>query len=222
MKFALALTLLCTLSCGRVENKRSGDSVIGQVRSLVVSPASSADRSGVTEICQALIQKESAASTLLNTTHQFATTQTNCDGTTQGPEDVTVTIQQEGSDLIFRRSNNSAFIFPQVETTRSGVLAELCGAVSNLTSPLLSETEALYFTTSAISTSDCLPRAGERCILLERALVSGTTATVQSREWLRVLTDVNQGRIGFVNFRRKVSRSFCPLNQVISQSASLK
>ncbi len=222
MKFFLTLALLGVMACGRYEKSRSGDGVIGEVRSLAVSPLSSADRSGVSEICQALLQKETIASSLINTTHQFATAQTNCDGSPQSAEDVTVTIQQEGAELVFRRSNNLGFLFPQVETSRSGTLAEICASVTNLTSPIVGETEALFFTASVINSGDCLSRSGERCILLERALVSGTSATVHTREWLRVVTDNTQGRIGFVNFRRKVSRSYCPVNQVISQSATLK
>ncbi len=222
MKVILTLLCLGAIACGRSTVTPSSEGVIGQVRSLAVSAVSSVDRLGVTEICQALLQKETIASSLLNTTHQFSTSQTNCDGSTQSAEASTVTIQQDGANLVFKRPNNATFLFPEIETTRSGALAEVCASVTNLSSPIVSETEALFFTTSAISSDDCVPRAAEKCILLERGFVSGTTARVHTREWLRIVTDNTQGRIGFVNFRRKVSRSFCPDNQVISQSATLK
>jgi hypothetical protein len=223
MKYVVVLSLLGVLSCGRTSAPSSGsDGVIGQVRTLAVAPAAPADATAVSEICQALLQKEAMVSTLLNTTHRYVALQTNCDGTTQSLEEVSVTIQQDGGDVVFRRASNLAFLFPQLETTRSGVLAGVCATATNLVNPIVTDSEALFFTTSGIRAADCLPGAGERCILLERALIQGTTATVHTREWLRIVTNANQGRLGFYNLRRRVSRSFCPLNQSILQSATLK
>jgi hypothetical protein len=223
-KISLIGLLLAAVSCGDTPSGPGVNDKVGQVRALsgAESFVSGETRNAVIAICNSLAQKEAQIQTQVNSPLTFNVGQTDCAGNTISSAPVTVTIQQSGTNFVFRRLDGQEFIFPNVETRTSGIFADICANQNNLTSPIVGVTEATYFTVSGINPQDCSPLSGEICIQVEKAFIEGTTATVHTREWLRVRTSSNNGLIGHFTQRKKITRSFCGLNETVSFSATLK
>jgi hypothetical protein len=224
MNKSMVLLTLFLFSCGDYKPGNGLYNTVGEVRSLGLSPSevSSDTRATVVSICNALVQKESILSTALSTSHTFLTSQTDCQGNNISTGNVNVTIQSNGQAYLFRKSDGGDFIFPNVETSTSGILADVCANVSNLTNPIVGQTEVTYFRTTGIDPRDCTILTGESCIQVEKAFVQDGNAVVHTRDTLRIRINSNQGRIGFFTQRNKVTKSFCGLNEVLSFSAILK
>jgi hypothetical protein len=153
----------------------------------------------------------------------FFASQTDCSGNTVNSGNVEVVIQNNAGNYVFKKqSDNQDFIFPNVETNTSGVLADVCGSLSNLQNPLTNAQGATYFTTLNISSSDCPPVPGEICVQVESASQQGESFVVHTKEWLRIRTNSTSGKIGFFTQRKKITRGFCGVNQYLSFQASLK
>lgn len=224
MKYSLAFMVFLAVSCGKYIPGSMTDTSIGEVRTLSVSPAAVTPetRTNVVAICNALLQKEAILSTAVNTTHTFTANQTDCQGSAISSGTQNVTIQRGSGGYVFRKVEGGDFMFPEIETTSSGVLSEICSNISNLRNPIIGRSEAVYFATSGINPSDCSPLFGELCIQVETAFVQGSTATIHTKDWLRIRTNPAQARLGFFSQRKRVTRSYCGQNEVLSFTATLK
>jgi hypothetical protein len=59
-------------------------------------------------------------------------------------------------------------------------------------------------------------------VLAEFGTVQGDSATVHTKEWLRVRTTDNKEKyIGFVTYRKKITRSYCGINDVLVFKSNL-
>lgn len=223
MKLLLGILAVTAVSCGS-EYKiggRSGSSV-GATRSLSPVSVSQGERANLSSICSALAQKDALLGSSTGSTFSFQASQSDCTGNIISSGLVNVILQGSGSDFIFRRSDGSDFIFPNVESPDSGMLAEVCGNVSNFSNPIQSGQDFLYISTSD-GGDNCPPATGELCVQVERASTNGTSAVVHTVDIMRVRLAVNGARYaGFFSYRKRFSRSFCGQNEFISQEATLK
>ena len=86
------------------------------------SPLSSGDRSNLSLVCNALAQKASIIPSVLGSSLVFSTVQSDCAGESSSQAGVEVVIQGNSPQNVFKtKSNNQDFIFPEVETTSSGL-----------------------------------------------------------------------------------------------------
>lgn len=223
MKLSLLLLSFALVSCGEYKNQGLAQNKVGDILPVIAnSPANGSDRANVSAICNALAQKSNILGTALNSTHTFFASQQDCSGNQMGAGDVETVIQSNGSNFVFKRKSDGLdFIFPNVETPDSGVMAEICNNLSNLTNPVVGN-EITYFTTTGISSNDCPTASGEICIAIRKAFAQGNTAQVHTKEWMRVRVAGTQGRVGFFTHRKKVTQSFCAQNEALIFQATLK
>jgi hypothetical protein len=223
MKTSIFFITLLAVSCGRYEAPGTTGSSLGQSRSMSISQMNGSDRNVITAICSALAIKSLQLPQSINTVHKFSTGQTDCSGNIVSSGDVDVVIQNDSSGYVFKRKSEGLdFIFPVIETNERGIFSAVCGNISALTSPFVNANEAIYISTSGISPEDCRSLQGEVCVAIERASVQGTSATVHTREWIRVRTGGTQGKIGFITQRKRLTKSFCGEGGSLSFEAMMK
>lgn len=222
MKFPLIALALLAVSCG--EYKTAGVSLnkVGEIRAITSTQATATDRNNIVAVCNALAQKNAILSTAINSTHTFMAAQSDCTGNNMGSGLVETVLQNNGRYVFKRKADGLDFILPDVETNEDGVFADLCAAVSNLQNPVTGTSGLTYFSTSGINPADCTQASGEICVKLEKAFVNGNSATVHTKEWIRVRVSGNQGRIGFWTSRKKVTQSFCGANEALTYQATLR
>jgi hypothetical protein len=146
MKLLTTLSLLAIVSCG-ASMKPSDKGNLGQIRNAVVSPASSAIKSGLSGLCQALRDKETNFRlTYLpsNTVFNFDSSYKDCTNNAQTSQ-VKTRLVESGSGLQFNLLSGQYFSMG-LETATNGNLAVLCRDISNLTNPMIiSGSTALWF-----------------------------------------------------------------------------
>lgn len=225
MKYSKFLFFLVLFGCGRVQMGGIASNSVGETISLTAPLVSNDDRNRLTQICQALQQKEVALATSLGAQLTFAHSQTDCNGNVVSSGDLNVTIQQASGAYVFRRTDGQDFIFSSVETTSAGILAEACGNIAGFANPILSPagTEATFITTEGILASDCPATYGESCVYVQKGIVSNGGVTITSKDWMKVrILSSNNSKIGFFTYRKKVAKSFCGNNQSVTFTASMK
>lgn len=167
MKYSLlAVMLLGSMACGQYDSDSTANS-IGESRSANPLIVTSSDRGNLSSLCVALQKKAAALPSLPGTSFLFATKQSDCDGVTLIDADISVTLQAGGSGYIFKNTQNGLdYIFPEVETHTSGLLASVCGDVASFSNPIIDNDaqNALWVTTSGIPSKDCVPASGEVCV----------------------------------------------------------
>jgi hypothetical protein len=222
MKSSALFFLLLSVSCGKYDMPSGSSNIIGEARALS-STKSSSDISNLSVICAALSSKSFTLPQSLNSSLSFNTSQKDCSGNDIENGNVDVVIQGNGSNYTFKRKADSLdFIFPNVETNTSGVLQDVCPNISSFSSPLIQGSQATFFTTTGISSSDCAPTSGEICLQVSTGRVEGSQAIIHTKEWIRFRVSSTQGKIGFFTQRKKVARSYCGENESLVFSATLK
>ena len=223
MKHYLIVSLFILSSCGDYKAGEYVDTSVGEVKA-ITSPTliSGVEKDNITSVCNSLSQKELALETAVNTNHLFSTTQADCAGKSVSSDNVSVTIQKLGTNFVFKKADGLDFLFPNLETTTSGLFSEICSNLGGLTNPVIGPNEVTFISSLGINPGDCSPAYGEICIKLEKAYVQGSSAVVHTKEWIRVRTPSVQGFVGFFTYRKKVSKSFCPEGRTITSSATLK
>lgn len=224
MKAGLLTLIILAASCGEHKVANQQDRV-GEIRQVTTSAVVGNEKADLDAVCNALTQGQAVLSSSLNGRHTFSALQTDCSGNTIENGDVQVTIQSGLSGFVFKRvADGLDFIFPIIETPEVGVLSEICQSRSNLVNPIVDGNDITFFTTGAINPADCRGGAGEICVKVEKAFPQNeNSAVVHTKEWLRVRVNSADARnIGFVTHRKKVTRSFCGINEVLTFSATLK
>lgn len=225
MKFGFLSLAFLAISCGKIDVTTSGSTTVGESRSVnALSVLSDTDRNNLTSVCNALGTKNSALPTFVGATYSWASATADCDKKVTPELNVETVIQSNGQNYVFKRKdNNQDFIFPNVETNTSGILADACNFLNGLQNPLVSGSTATYYTTTGISSEDCVPTSGEVCVSVETAGRSGDFYIVHTKEWLRVrVSSPTNARIGFVTQRKKVTQGSCGIGEVLEFRASLK
>lgn len=225
MKFSLILLSFLALACGKIEVTTKGSSTVGESRSVnAFSVLSSTDRNNLTAVCNALATKAAVVPSLVSSSYNFTANTTDCDDKLTAELNVETIIQNNGLNFVFKRKiNNQDFIFPDVETNTSGLLADTCNLLTGLQNPLVSGSSATYVTTSGIDPNDCTPLDGEICVSVEKAAQQGNFFIVHTKEWMRVRVSSPTGaRIGFWTQRKKVTRGSCGFDDVLQFQSNLK
>jgi len=223
MKIIVISMLAILSSCGDYKTGQFVDSTVGEVKSISAPIIiSGVEKDNLVSVCNSLSQKELVLESAVNTRHIFSANQTDCQGKSVSSGDVPVTIQKSGSSYVFKKGDGLDFLFPNVETTSSGLFSEICSNLDGLSNPIIGQNEVIFISSLGINPGDCAQAYGEICIKLEKAYVQGATAVVHTKEWIRLRTPSVQGFVGFFTMRKKVSKSFCPEGQTITSSASLK
>ena len=225
MKYGMLFLALLASSCGDYNYGESNR--VGDIRSLNSIQMSSFEQQNIVRICEALQEKEQSLDSVTNTSFTFSTSQVDCDGNNVPAEDMSVRIQNENGGYFFKQvSNGLNFIFPDVPTTSSGPVADICSSLSNLVNPIIKGKEVKYFKTTGINPSDCETEGlNEICINVESATIQadGASAVVHTKEWLRVRAYSSDLKfIGYVTSRKKISKGFCGRDEVLTLKASLK
>ena len=223
MKAALLTLIILAVSCG--EHKVAQQERVGELRQITSSAVTGSERSDLEAVCNALSQGQSVLSNSLNSRHTFSALQTDCSGNTIENGDVQVMIQSSLSGFVFKRvADGLDFIFPIIETPEVGSLSQICRSLPELTNPIVNGNDITFFTTAAINTTDCRKESGEICVKIEKAFPQNeNSAEVHTKEWLKVRVNSADSRyIGFVTDRKKVTRSFCGRNEVLTFRATLK
>lgn len=226
MKYPFFFLAVLAASCGdyRYDNREDR---VGEVRPLSQIQMSDFEVQKITRICNALKTKEQTLNGVVNLPLTFTTSQEDCERNKIPPETVSVVIQNQGDNYVFKRTeNNLDFLFPTVETTSNGLLSGICGSLPNLVNPIVSGSNVTYYTTSLIDSDHCESQGlNEICINVEQATAQedGTGAVVHTKDWLRVRTfSSDQKFIGYVTDRKKISKGFCGQDEVLIHKATLK
>lgn len=224
MKYSFLFLTCLIVSCGKYESEVSRN-LIGETRSATALSVSSSDRNNLASICGALAQKSTILPSIVGTTNfLFTTIQTDCEGETVVNADINVVVQNSGAGLVFKKSIDGLdYIFPEVETQSSGLLAGVCADLSTFSNPRLEGTSATWITTSGISSNDCTPLSGEICVMVEKGnLNNDQTYTVHTKEWMRVRVSSIEGKLGFFTERKRLTQSICEANKSQISRAILK
>lgn len=222
--YAFALVFLA-VSCGKVTPVATTLSTVGQLRTISgLQAVPDFDKNNLAQICNSLAQKEAALPQAIGSTSIFQTAQADCGQQNQLTSNVEVVIQAQGAgNYVFKRKADGLdYIFPQVETTSVGALADLCARQANITNPVVSTSGAVtFFTTQGIA--DCPLVSGETCIQLEQAAPTTTPDqyVITSREVIRFRTNLALSKAGFFTYRKKVTQSYCAKNEFLTFESTL-
>ncbi len=222
-KFISLLFLL--VSCGRVDistGTRVGERI--NTEAVVVD---SSQMEIIKSICDAIAKKTELIPNLVNTKVVFSYARKACDSSSFGSvSDVVTFLRLTALGPRFIDSNGAFFYFSEVETTDDGSMAKICQKIKlgqELKNPITEGSEYIYFTTSAISGSDCDPKLNEPCILIKKGFDSGSgLAKIHTKEWIRFDLNIDEGHQGFFNLKRQVSSVGCEEGKSHAESAVTK
>lgn len=222
MKFTVILVALLMAACGRMETI-SNASKVGELKSYSTTTPLTVDVNNVRSICTAFNTKSSTITT--GVTLNFGVVDKGCAETPVNTSSANVEIQSTGSGFRFvNTATSSAFIFPEVETSTSGLLAEFCqslNSTSTFKNPIINGANSTYISTSGVNPADCPTVSGEVCVLVEKGVLEGTMYRIHTKEVMRVRTATNAGRIGYFTYRKKVAQAQCSVNESIRLEATL-
>lgn len=222
MKTLLILLAIGAISCGKYENVSSKNGSVGSFKSLSPVSISQSEKMTLTSVCNALAQKAAVLSVSTGSSFSFQSQQSDCSGNIISSGLVNVTLQSSSGSFSFKKPDGSDFIFPDVETNTTGMLSQVCPALSTASNPIQVDQDYLYVTTS-VNSSECLPVSGEVCVQVEKGSVVSGQVQIHTIEIMRVRTQSNNNRlIGFFTHRKKYARAYCGDNEALSLQASLK
>ncbi len=218
----LALMVLGSVACGKYDSDIKSNTV-GESRSANALVVSSTDRNNLTSVCSALAAKAGVLASGVGNSFLFTTKQSDCEGSTLIDADITVKLQAGGSGYVFKNAlDGMDYIFPEVETNTTGLLASVCGNTASFTNPIIDigDQSALWVTTTGIPSKDCVPASGEICVQVEKgSLNTDQSYTIHTKDWMRVRVNASQARYGFFSHRKKVTNAFCsPFKAQISEA----
>ncbi len=223
MKYSLlAFMFFGSLACGKYDSNVKSNS-IGESRSSNALTVTSSDRNNLSTVCSALATKAQTLGSATNYSFLFATKQSDCDGKTVIDADITVKLQTGGNGFVFKNTHDGMdYIFPEVETSTTGLLSSVCGNLSSFNNPIIDipGQSALWVTTSGIPSKDCVPAGGEVCVQVEKGILTGDQDyTIHTKEWMRVRVISSQEKYGFFSHRKKVTNAICsPFKAQISEA----
>lgn len=226
MKLLLLTVAILTTACGKYEISGAGSNTVNELRPLSnASQLTDLDRTNLLAVCSALNTKTNVLNQgTSGSTFTFFSTERDCSKNVVSAGNVDVTIVSQGSNAFGfkRKSDGQDFLFPNVETTSSGLFSDICSNVNNIVSPVVDGSSVTFVTTTGISSSDCAQVGNEVCVKIEKGTVQGTSAVIISKDWIRVRVGGTQGKIGFFTQRKKVTQSYCAQNEALILEASMK
>jgi hypothetical protein len=217
MKLLLLSIVVLAASCGKYE-VAPGSSKIGE--KLQPSALTSSDRSNLQSICNAL----GSRNTVVNTTLNFETFEGDCVGNTITNGVIPTTIQQSGSNFVLKRKTTGQdFIFPDLESPTQGLLGDICSNLANIENPVQSGADQVTYATTGSDIAECGVQNEQLCVVVKRASLQNGDYIVHTKDFMRVkVSDAGRtGKLGYFTFRKKISKSFCGINEQLVFSATL-
>lgn len=216
----ILLSLTFASSCGKIDVSQTG---VGQVRSSVPQAISTDDVVVYDRICEALTRKGVLYGASIPAPVTFTLDRQDCDGVNSGPVDQTVIVEASGGGFQYRvQATNAAFVFPNVETSSSGIMQPFCGAAQN---PVTKQNGDAIWITRSVSQGDCPTLSNEECVGFETGSPTGGTNEfrIHTRELVRFNTLRTSSRYGLFTYRKAVSNIGCSDKKLSSSvSAILK
>jgi hypothetical protein len=212
---------LLVLSCGRVDPAKNN--ILGSVMSFEPAPIGSEDARIIRKICESLKTKESNLSASSSTIFTFGIQDKSCTGSLSAESSVAVTVDTVGAPKFKRVDNGGSFIFPDVETTDSGIMKDICANTANPVSPIKNSTGvALWFSSTDSQDPDCNSSAAQPCLVIKKGIPSGDKFEIIGQETLQFQTVSNLGNVGYFLFRKSITNTSCINNDYTEIRATLK
>ncbi len=168
-------------------------------------------------LCDALEEKEQylddyeADREVLGTTYL----ETNCDGKQSAKANHDVMVTRDGGTYVFQNATKN-FPLPEIETTDSGVMKEICNNLATLQNPMVaapgSSTAIEFETKSGIS--ECANNSQNTCLLIMKGRIaeSGDRYVIGESTLVSFQT-VRGGRVGFYSYKSVMSYGTCSGNK---------
>lgn len=203
MKFVITISLLLSISCGRVS---PGIGSLGQEMKFEPQALTASENQRLSSLCSTLGTKAALLGQAGAQSYTFNVRKKGCDEASLG-ESESVLVGLDGTRLKVA-GNGLAFTFPDIETNQTGVMREICGDLANFTKPQkLANGNIMRVDLSA--SAECNPGPKEMCLYLETGAPNGDSYKVISREWIRFQMDPAVPRVGFFTERKLKSSVFC-------------
>ena len=217
MKFFIVSALLILSGCGAYTVPES----VGGLKSTNALVVDENEKNQIKAICDAIAQKTLSSSTLVGTQAVFDYATKSCTDTSLGaPLTVPTTIQSGPNGYRFALPGGSYFYFADLETTDTGSLASICAELKKpeeLSSPIVTGNEYLYFTTTSVSTSECPVVQNQKCIYLQKgSLDIQGYASIHTKLWIRINLESKLGRLGYFTLKKELTSLGCAqqVNQI--------
>ena len=174
-------------------------------------------KSQMKNLCDALEEKElslrdyEAERARLNTTY----VETDCDGKSSAKTNHDVMVVRDGGTFVFQNEGRN-FPLPEVETTDSGVMKEICNNLQTLQNPMLAGAGASSAIEFEIKNgiADCPNNSQNTCLLVMKGRISEMGGSyVVSESTLISFETVRGGRIGFFTYKNVLSYGTCSGNK---------
>lgn len=223
MKLLFAFILLSLVaSCGKTPEGVSGAGSVGQSRSFVSAPATTTQQNIVSTLCTKLMQKENNLQFYVNGFSKFNydTTYTACDDSvTTGSAAPTLT--NNGGVLQYYLAPGQSLV-TSIETSKSGLISQLCQAGANLGYPLeTSSSVAIWY--SVYSDGDC-PRTDPdyQCVRLETGVKQVNGQYIINRNDQFVLDFSPGQQSGMVVRHERAEQGNCANNKTVLRTSVFK
>jgi hypothetical protein len=222
-RFLLLPFFLLFISCE--SEKVKTPTTVGNVRRYAPLELRDADYSKVFALCKAVAEKEGVLSVLVSSAQEytFDYAQKDCATESYPPfKSVVTTIQGFDPYYNFQPKNGEIFGFQNVETTKNGIVSEICQSIlsGDNRSPIRAGTSAVWFTTTT-SSEHCLGDANSYCIHVQKGSpVDNFNYRIHTNEWMKV--KITQPLRGFFTERKLVSSANCANGKTFEKRAVLK
>jgi hypothetical protein len=203
MKFLIPLSLLVSISCGKVS---PGIGSLGQEMRFEPQALSASESQRLNNLCSTLGAKAALLGQAGAQSYTFNVRKKGCDEASLGASE-SVLVGLDGTKLKVA-GNGLAFIFPDIETNQTGVMREICGNLANFSNPQKLENGNIM-RVDLRSSAECNPGLKELCLYLETGAPNENSYKVISREWIRFQMDSTLPRVGFFTERKLKSSVFC-------------
>lgn len=218
MKFKGLSLLLILAACGG--DHPPGNS-LGQLRSYDPIVMNDTEVQRLTSICTALSSKSNFLFASGSSSYNFAIQESKC-GVPVTNSPVTVPVSLQPPSMVFQRTDVPAapFVFPQVETTSTGVMSTICADLSRPTSPRNIGGKPTWISTT--QTLDCVPGANEICLLMESGSGEAENQVkITKQEWIKFNVTPGTPQTGFWTGRQLTTSEDCTSTQNSAVSARL-
>lgn len=221
MKKFILLPLMAFVSC--ISEPQKPQDTVGSVRKFEPLVVTVEDSERIQAICRALGSKEDLLSVLVSTgtEYKFSYSQKGCaDRELPVAKIVTTTLKRSDSNFVFDSKNGESFGFPDVETTKRGVMAEICQNAGRLISPMQTSRSGAVWFTSFTASEHCQSDASGLCIHLQRgSVIDNVNYKIHTNEWIKF--KITNEKRGFFVERKLISSANCSKGS-IEKSAVLK
>lgn len=214
------LALVCVTACSVKVTPPSGEgSKPGTERAFnpqTIDPSSEI-KGKLKNLCDALEEKEIVLDDYESERAKLAATyqESDCDGNMSSKVNHEVMVTREGGAYVFQNEKKN-FPLPEIETTDSGVMKEICNNLSTLQNPMQAgagSSTAIEFETKP-GISECPHDSQNICLLVLKGRISDIgNSYVINESTLVSFQTVRGGRVGFYTYKNILSYGTCSGNK---------